>query len=97
MIEGNFDAAVDLIVSGPGSHAIRHLLEAAQDVSGAPFAYIIVRLGDELQIVATSGSFIVPFGLRMPAPAGISAIFGTSQIWEDLTKHRALARLEMVD
>lgn len=97
MIETSFDAAVELVVSGPGSHAIRHLLEAAQEVSGAPFAYILVRRGNELQIVATTGAFIVPFGLRLAAPIGISAIFGQARIWEDLTCDPALAHMDMVD
>jgi hypothetical protein len=97
MIESGFDEAVDLVVSGPGSHVLRHLLEAAQDLTRAPVAYVIVRRDAELQIVATSGLSGFPFGLRLPAPPGISKIFAGPAIWEDLTGDPVMARMDMVD
>lgn len=90
MLEGGLDAAIELILSGPGSGPLLHLLAAAQGAARAPIAYVTILRDDEVQLVAAAGFPIMPFGSVTRAEPGVDAIFDEPMLVEDLTRHPVL-------
>ena len=90
MIEAGLDAAVDLIVSGPGSTPLLHFLSAARVFTRAPIAYLVVLRNDQVQLVASEGVSLIPFGSIARVEPGTDIIFDQPMLVQDLTEHPVL-------
>lgn len=90
MIESGLDAAIDLIVAGPGAKPLLHFLSAARIATKAPIAYLVVLRDDEVQLVAYEGVSLVPFGSIARVEPGVDMIFGNAMLIENLAEHPVL-------
>lgn len=96
MIETGVDAAINQIVCGPGMQPVLHLLEAAQNVTRAPIAYLAVLRDNEVQLIASGGVPFVPFGSIARAEPGADLIFDGAMLVEDLCEHPVLSKSPLV-
>ena len=65
-------------------------------VTRAPVTYVVVERDDEVQLVASEGVPLVPFGSIARAEPGADCVFGAPMVCEDLTKHPLLQRSPLV-
>lgn len=87
MIEEWFDDAVALIAQGPGVDPIRHLLDTAQSLSGAPIAYVIAKRDGERQLIASAGLPFETFGAITRMEPGSELVFDGPIVINDVSKH----------
>ena len=96
MIESGLEAAIDLVTSGPGTAPLLQLLTAARMVTRAPVAYLVVLRDDEVQLIASEGVPLVPFGSISRAEPGADCVFGAPMVCENLTGHPLLRNSPLV-